>query len=877
MQLRSIEIRDFRKLGHARIEGLGDGLTVIVGDNETGKSTVLAALRAVLFERHRVGGKVVEAMLPYGQNVRPEVAIAFDLKGGRYTLRKAFNQRQEAELIEPGGRRLMGDEVEDRLAELFSFTPPGRGKSKRDEHQGLYGLLWVDQGHSHRSLGVGGGKDTLASALEGEVGQVLGGERGRTLLAAAAERKERFWGKNDKPRGEYRALSDEIDRLKTRRAKLTEELAEHDGKVAALAGIEEALARHKREERLPKAIEKVRIAKEAMSRAAEGERALGEAAARLTRCDQDRTHALERRQRRADMIGKAEAAATDLARAQQQATEARALLARQQALAEADERRLALARTAGRSAGERLDVLQRAADRQRRSEALRALETQLNEAERCAARRREILAGTQAGSPVGAKEIAELEALQRALDQARSRLEAASVQIVFKPDGQREIALDGASVPPGQPVLLSRDAVLTLEGFGRLSVRPGGGVELLARTSEDAARRLNERLRALGLASVAEGRSVLARKTEAEFEAASLAKLLSVLAPSGLEALRQSVEAERAALARMLLEGTQAQGQVDAAAIDAARRAKDDAADQHSAAEANARASGLAREHAARDLAVADDRVAAAQIQHEARVAELFSAREQASDEHLHQRLDEADRAFERAQADAAQAQAALRHIDPEVARLDLDRAERTEATIRGDLAKLAGDKRDLDVELGVLGRAGLGEELSELDGRIERLERDKAATDLEAQASRLLLSTLTDAQRESKDRWLGPVRERVTPYLKFLDPDSDIVLNDQTFEIEGIVRRGVSEPFNALSTGAREQVAVITRLALADILRASGQPSALILDDALVNTDEGRLERMQRVLQTAAKSLQVLVLTCRERDFMGLGDVKRL
>ena len=350
MQLRSIEIRDFRKLGHARIEGLGDGLTVIVGDNEAGKSTVLAALRAVLFERHRVGGKVVEAMLPYGQNVRPEVAIEFDLKGGRYTLRKAFNQRQEAELVEPGGRRLTGDAVEDRLAELFSFTPPGRGESKRDEHQGLYGLLWVDQGHSHRSLGVGGGKDTLASALEGEVGQVLGGERGRTLLAAAAERKERFWGKNDKPRGEYRALSDEIDRLKTRRAKLTEELAEHDGKVAALAGIEEALARHKREERLPKAIEKVRIAKEAMSRAAEGERALGEAAARLTRCDQDRTHALERRQRRADMIGKAEAAATDLARAQQQATEARALLARQQALAEADERRLALARTAGRSA-----------------------------------------------------------------------------------------------------------------------------------------------------------------------------------------------------------------------------------------------------------------------------------------------------------------------------------------------------------------------------------------------------------------------------------------------------------------------------------------------------------------------------------------------
>ena len=71
--------------------------------------------------------------------------------------------------------------------------------------------------------------------------------------------------------------------------------------------------------------------------------------------------------------------------------------------------------------------------------------------------------------------------------------------------------------------------------------------------------------------------------------------------------------------------------------------------------------------------------------------------------------------------------------------------------------------------------------------------------------------------------------------------------------------------------------MAVITRLALADILRGAGASSALILDDALVNTDEGRLERMHRVLQTAAKSLQVLVLTCRERDFVGLGEIKRL
>ena len=129
MQIRRIEIRDFRKLSHTLVENLEDGLNVLVGDNEAGKSTLLAALRAVLFERHRVSGDVAARMQPYGQSVRPEIAIDFDLGGKSWHLRKAFCQKPEAELTGPG-ERIRGDEVEDRLAELLGFTPPGRGPSK---------------------------------------------------------------------------------------------------------------------------------------------------------------------------------------------------------------------------------------------------------------------------------------------------------------------------------------------------------------------------------------------------------------------------------------------------------------------------------------------------------------------------------------------------------------------------------------------------------------------------------------------------------------------------------------------------------------------------------------------------------------------------
>src|SRR4051812_31817016 len=106
MQLRRIEIRDFRKLGHVIVDGLEDGLNVIVGDNEAGKSTILAALRAALFERHRISGEVANGMLPYNQAVRPEITVDFDIAGRSWRLRKAFCQKSEAELRGPAERYL---------------------------------------------------------------------------------------------------------------------------------------------------------------------------------------------------------------------------------------------------------------------------------------------------------------------------------------------------------------------------------------------------------------------------------------------------------------------------------------------------------------------------------------------------------------------------------------------------------------------------------------------------------------------------------------------------------------------------------------------------------------------------------------------------
>jgi len=53
MKLRSVAVNQFKKFtSPVRLDGIGDGLNVVVGPNEMGKSTLLDALRAALFEKY---------------------------------------------------------------------------------------------------------------------------------------------------------------------------------------------------------------------------------------------------------------------------------------------------------------------------------------------------------------------------------------------------------------------------------------------------------------------------------------------------------------------------------------------------------------------------------------------------------------------------------------------------------------------------------------------------------------------------------------------------------------------------------------------------------------------------------------------------------
>ena len=80
------------------------------------------------------------------------------------------------------------------------------------------------------------------------------------------------------------------------------------------------------------------------------------------------------------------------------------------------------------------------------------------------------------------------------------------------------------------------------------------------------------------------------------------------------------------------------------------------------------------------------------------------------------------------------------------------------------------------------------------------------------------------------------------------------------------------NELFGRLSHGTQEQIAVLVRLAMGAMIAEKGHDVPIILDDALVFSDDARIEQMFDAINRAGRNQQVIVLTCRARSFASLG-----
>ena len=201
-----------------------------------------------------------------------------------------------------------------------------------------------------------------------------------------------------------------------------------------------------------------------------------------------------------------------------------------------------------------------------------------------------------------------------------------------------------------------------------------------------------------------------------------------------------------------------------------------------------------------------------------------------------------------------------------------IDRLENALKERRDKRAKLEAEIAGLKSHVEASEGAGLDEAIEQQARELELVEEEKRRQEREVEVLSLLLSTLRSAEQEAKEQYLSPVLKRVRPYLQLLFPGADIRI-DENLHIAGVVREaGYEEAFNHLSMGTQEQIAVLVRLAFGEMLVEQGHPATIVLDDALVFSDDRRMGRIFDILNIAARNVQVIVFTCREQLFEGLG-----
>ena len=855
MKIVSIRMENVRRfVDPVTVPEIGDGLNLICEPNESGKSTIFDALHALFFMPHRTTKDAVKKLQPHAGGA-PEVAVEVETAEGRFLIEKRWLSRSSARVTRGGDLVAQADAAENWIKCLVGADAEG----------GPSGLLWVRQGETRfdpKKDGTIAARRDLLSSVGGEVEAMTGGRRMDAVLARCRDELGRYATDTGRPKtgGAWKDALDAVSELTTRR----------DGLAANAAELHDALDRRRQVRRELAALEEpeaVASRKERLEQATAAHDAAKAHADKVTRADEALKLARLRVESAAGELDRLLKARTELTAAAEESGRATAARAEAEEARAAAELSLATAEAAFAEAAETAEAARRtwrmaiqqekAAEGRRRGDELRE---RIARAGKLRAEADEASAEEKAGPDEAA--MRELDKLfnEVATDRALCEAAAPSVSISYFAGAEDTVTIGGAPLTEGERRAIPSGAELELRGIGRLTIRPGEGAgdDHALRQAEQA---LAGALARTGLPDIDAVRRAAATRVSAGERRRAAEAQLTAIAPDGIDALR----AELAAIPEVEpVEGLPPSADAEARA-ERAEYAKREAEAQRDAARRRAtddsKAAALAEaaeKTAANRLHRAQASVPADPDAEEGRLrAVLVDGRERLAEaEDRHRRLvaeapdmEEAEAALKRARQICADADREIRENQTELAKLDERIASRSDDAVE--------------------------EKLAETEDLLKAATADRDCIAAEVETLRTLRDALEQARTEARERYFEPVMRELTPLLRLLWPDAEPVFDDQTLLPRGLVRRGREESVDILSGGTQEQIAILVRLAFARLLAGRGEAAPVILDDALVHSDDDRIERMFDALNREAERMQIIVLSCRQKAFRELGGRK--
>ena len=881
MKLRKLSVNQFRRFTEpTRLGELCDGLNLVVGPNELGKSTLLDALRAVLFERYSSRARPILALQNDRSGAAPVIELVFEVNGAEYTLTKRFVKSPYARLQCPDGTLLEADAAENRLRSLLGFAEAGN-RGATSETLGMWGVLWVQQGQSFGSPDLpDSALASLSAGLESEVGTVLGGRRGRELpQVIEQQRGELVTARRRQPRGEYKDTLEHVSEMEQRLVGQQQQQLEISETLEQLAAAEARLTRLEDggQDRIDQ--EELTQAQEQLGEVMRHDLQLEAARSEL----QNRQAQLEQAQRvQSERTSRREELKTDQEQLRQETERLGELQQRErESLVALDELRQAAtkAEAAAESAMQSETSLRGILDRISRSAELSDLLRRQSDVE--SAQGRLAVAQSQAEQfQVTDESLQHIRQAADIADRANAQLRVAATRISFDipSDLLAGIEADGAPLTDPPVTVEAVEAVeITIPERGRILIEPAvADRDQLLRAEREARAELHAALSAVGAQSLADAQVLRDQRRDLEVAAGAAQLELARLAPpSGELTLQPRIDELRQSLAAVLPEGATdqlPQRDYAEAALQSAQAELQKARDE----ERIAREAVDGRAQAVLKLSVEvrtlENTVDSQTELVERRQEGLQSDAESVSDQQLAESSDTAAKAVTEQQ----QTVSALKEDWSASARTQLEaRISRLNSAIERRASSRIETKIEtvrLRERVEAHDSAGIDEAIEHTRHELEQAKRQRDRIERELEVLDLLAQTLRAAESEARERYLAPVVDRIHPYLQMLFPNAEIGM-DEDLNITGMSRRaGYEESFDHLSMGTQEQIAVLVRLAFAEMLVDQGAPAAVILDDALVFSDDKRMRLMFDILSHAVQRVQIVVFTCREQLFEGLG-----
>lgn len=864
MRLHRLTLQDVRGVRQRTVEFPDDGVLVIEGPNEVGKSTLLEAFDRLLDPRAKATSLSarIRELQPVGRDVAPFVEAEFSL--GRYRLRFAKQWLRSPsttlEVLAPVREQLSGAAAQSRLDaileesldrtlwEALRFTQAGQ----------LTQLALTDSG-------------VLTRALDGASGVGLHSAGGSELLDRVESEYLRYHTPTGRASGEFKAAMTAATLAQAEAAQAHGRLQETQVLIDRHRRLVQAHARSgSARPKLQTALDRAQEQAATVQRVVDAHR---DAMARLEQAKESSVRAagdLAQRRQAAEGLAASEDA---LARAQE------SLLVEERAVDGLVE---GLADLVGNEQAAR-DALDSARDVADRSQADAAHLAEVAELETLAQRAaglvsvlRELGEAEQAlgAAAVTADLLRRIEDADRdlAVSFAQHRAAGAVLSVEALAGGQ-VIRVDGAeqTLEPGQEAIHLQahdDVQLEVPGALRITLRPAAEDRSRADQVAAARERLGSALQEAGSADIDAARRIAQRRASAQAEVTRLRSRAEDLAAgvdqaelaARLERLQDEVEAYRAGRPRdCLLPGdvpqARAVSRAARAAYEQARVTAAQVAHRLQAAELDSTRLRLALEKRRGSVESQRDRLEVDRLG-------FAQAQSRVDDQTLERAVAQRSGEYARVEAVAGEARREMRAADVEGVHSRLEAAKQRLQEHDQEAAKVRDDLLSVTAQVEMASGEGRQETYDQAVAAFDHVRATLEAVDRRARAARQLHLTLGRHRDTAHRAYVRPYAQEIERLGRMVYGETFAVEVDEDLTIRARHLEGTLVAFEQLSGGAKEQLGILARLAVASLVdRDHGVP--VIIDDALGYTDPDRLHRVGAVFDGPADRAQVILLTC--------------